>query len=57
MFICEVWLFFGSFLNSADLICRSMDVSKCSEGLFDFEITRVDCIESEEQSKYQSVYL
>ena len=26
------------FLNSAHLICRSV-----SEGLFDFEITRVDC--------------
>ena len=33
------------FLNSANLICRSTDISKCfSEGPFDFEITRVDCI-------------
>ena len=34
----------GIFLNSANLICRSTDISKCSEGPFDFEITRVDCI-------------
>ena len=34
----------GIFLNSAHLICRSTDISQCSEGPFDFEITRVDCI-------------
>ena len=34
----------GIFLSSVNLICRSTDISKCSEGPFDFEITRVDCI-------------
>ena len=34
----------GIFLNSANLICRSMDISRSVlEGPFDFEITRVDC--------------
>ena len=35
------------FLSSANLICRSTDISKCfivSLGFRDFEITRVDCI-------------
>ena len=32
------------FLNSENLICRSTDISKCSEGPFNFEITRLDCI-------------
>ena len=35
---------FGIFLNSAHLICRCTDISKCFSGPFDFEITRVDCI-------------
>ena len=36
----------GSFLNSANLICHvEVRISRCvSEGPFDFEITRVDCI-------------
>ena len=29
MFICEMWLFHWYFLYSANLICRSMDFSKC----------------------------
>ena len=29
MFICEIWLFHWYFLNSAYLICRSTDISKC----------------------------
>ena len=29
MFICEIWLYF---LNSAHLICRSTDISKCFSG-------------------------
>ena len=32
------------FLNSENLICRSMDISKCCRGSLNFEITRVDCI-------------
>ena len=45
MFLCEMWLLdcFFFFLNSAHLICRSTDISKCFRGPFDFEITRVDC--------------
>ena len=35
---------FGIFLNSAHLVCRSTDISKCFRGPFDFEIMRVDCI-------------
>ena len=34
----------GICLSSANLICRSTDISKFSEGPFHFEITRVDCI-------------
>ena len=34
----------GVFLNSANLICRSTDISNVSEGPIDFEIMRVDCI-------------
>ena len=34
----------GIFLNSANLICRSTNISKFSDGPFDFEITRVNCI-------------
>ena len=37
MFICEIGCLIGIFLNSANLICRSTDISKC------LEITRVDC--------------
>ena len=32
MFICEICLFDWFFLNSANLICRSMDISKCFRG-------------------------
>ena len=32
MFICEFACFIGIFLNSAYLICRSMDISKCFRG-------------------------
>ena len=32
MFICEIWLFDCIFLNSAHLICRSTDISKCFRG-------------------------
>ena len=32
------------FLNSENLICRGTDISKFSEGPFNFKITRVDCI-------------
>ena len=32
MFSCEIWLFLGIFLNSANLICRSTDISKCFRG-------------------------
>ena len=32
MFICEIWLFEIIFLNSANLICRSTDNSKCFIG-------------------------
>ena len=42
MFICEMWLFdwyFPQFCTSEVRISRSV-----SEGPFDFEITRVDCI-------------
>ena len=28
MFICEMWLFNLFFLNSANLICQGMDISK-----------------------------
>ena len=43
MFICVICCSIGIFLNTAHLICRSTDISKCSEFPFDFEITRVDC--------------
>ena len=32
------------FLSSANLICRSTDISKCFIESLEFEITRVDCI-------------
>ena len=32
MLICEIRLFVGIFLNSANLICKSMDISKCFRG-------------------------
>ena len=32
MFISEIWLFDCFFLNSAHLICRSTDISKCLRG-------------------------
>ena len=32
MFICEFGCSFGVFLNSAHLICRSTDISKCFSG-------------------------
>ena len=32
MFICEIWMFECFFLNSANLICRSTDISKCFRG-------------------------
>ena len=32
------------FLTLLTLICRGMDISKCSVSLLEFEITRVDCI-------------
>ena len=32
MFICEFGCSFGIFLNSANLICRSTDISKCFRG-------------------------
>ena len=44
MFICEIWLFvwyFPKFCTSDMSKYRSRSVS---EGPFDFEITRVDCI-------------
>ena len=33
---------FGIFLNSANLVCRSTDISEFLEGSFDFEISRVE---------------
>ena len=42
--ICKILLFKYFFFNTTNLICRSTDISKCFEGPFDFEITRVDCI-------------
>ena len=44
MFICEIWLFDWYFLNSANLICQTRIFRSVSEGLFNLEITRVDCI-------------
>ena len=32
MFICEIGCLFGIFLNSANLICRSTDISQCFRG-------------------------
>ena len=33
----------GIFLNSANLICRNTDISKCFRGSLRLQVTRVDC--------------
>ena len=38
---CSCLVYF--FLNSANLVCQSMDISKCSGRPLDFEITKVNC--------------
>ena len=44
VYICIMWLFHLFFLNSANLICQSMDISSISESPLEFEIVKVDCI-------------
>ena len=50
MFICEIWLFDLVFFSIQHIWYVEVRISRSvSEGPFDFEITRVDCIDIWEQ--------